>query len=110
LLNEPSLAPISIAIIDATSFMSSTKSANAIVFLMYIREIYTKAKEARDYKEINFDSLLDVTKLLLVKYIEYTNVFSKTKSNKLLLYRLSNYRIKLKGSVILEYCLLYNIF
>jgi hypothetical protein len=90
-LDKLSLAPISIAIIGAILFISSTRNTNTIVFLMYIKEIYTKAKEARDYKKTDPDSLLDIIKLLSIEYTKYTNIFSKTKSNKLPPYRLSDY-------------------
>ena len=52
---------------------------------------------------------LDSIILVLSKYYDFLNIFSRNEANKLFLYRLNNYKIELKFDIEFNYDYLYSI-
>jgi hypothetical protein len=99
---------VDIALISGISFYIGIKCKKNKFFTTSLYEInYIINKKQRSVKAANELEANILRRTVPLKYYDLINVFSKKESNKLPLYRLYNYKIKLIGDILLGYYLLY---
>ena len=97
-----------IALISGISFYISIKHKKNKFFIISLYKInYIINKKQGSIKVINKLKANILKKIIPLKYYNLINIFSKKESNKLPLYRLYNYKIKLISNILLGYYLLY---
>ena len=97
-----------IALISGISFHIGIKRKKNEFFTMSLYKINRIInKKQGSIKAINKSEANILRRTVPLKYHDLINIFSKKESNKLPLYRLYNYKIKLIGDILLGYYLLY---
>ena len=97
-----------IALISGISFYIGIKRKKNEFFTMSLYEIdYIINKKQGSVKVANKSEANILKRTVPLKYYNLINIFSKKESNKLPLYYLYNYKIKLISNILLGYYLLY---
>jgi hypothetical protein len=99
---------VNIALISGISFHMGIKRKKNEFFTTSLYEInYIINKKQGSIKVTNESEANILRRTVPPEYYDLINVFSKKESNKLPLYRLYDYKIKLIGDILLGYYLLY---
>jgi len=97
---------VNIALISNISFYISIKYKKNKFFIISLYKInYIINKKQGSIKITNKVKANILKRIVLLKYYNLINIFFKKKSNKLPLYRLYNYKIKLISNILLRYYL-----